>query len=78
MNKTWSIFKYEFYKTVSRRSFILTLILIPLVPALILWVLGSLSESQSQALGEVFTGGAQQAGPYGVVDQSDLIKKIPD
>ncbi len=78
MNKTWSIFKYEFYKTVSRRSFILTLILIPLVPALILWVLGSLSESQSQALGEVFTGGAQQAVPYGVVDQSGLVKEMPD
>ena len=53
MNKVWSIFKYEFYKTVSRRSFILTLILVPLVPALILWVLNSLSASQSQALGEV-------------------------
>ncbi|KUK70737.1 MAG: Molybdenum ABC transporter permease protein [Anaerolineae bacterium 49_20] len=78
MNKVWSIFKYEFYKTVSRRSFILTLILVPLVPALILWVLNSLSASQSQALGEVFTGGAQQAFPYGVVDQSGLVKEMPD
>jgi len=78
VNKVWSIFKYEFYKTVSRRSFILTLILVPLVPALILWVLNSLSASQSQALGEVFTGGAQQAFPYGVVDQSGLVKEMPD
>jgi len=78
VNKVWSIFKYEFYKTVSRRSFILTLILVPLVPALILWVLNSLSASQSQALGEVFTGGALQALPAGIVDQSGLIKEVPD
>jgi ABC-2 type transport system permease protein len=78
MNKTWSIFKYEFYKTVSRRSFILTLILVPLVPSLILWALNSLSDSQSQALGEVFTGGTQQSVPYGIVDQSGLVKEVPD
>lgn len=77
MNKTWSVLKYEFYKTVSRKSFILTLILVPLVPALVLWVLNSLSESQSQALSQVFVG-SQQTLPFGVVDQSGLIKFIPD
>lgn len=77
MNKTWSVLKYEFYKTVSRKSFILTLILVPLVPALVLWVLNSLSESQSQALSQVFVG-SQQTLPFGVVDQSGLIKFTPD
>lgn len=36
MNKTLTILKTEFINTVTRRSFILTLILVPLVPALIL------------------------------------------
>jgi ABC-2 type transport system permease protein len=78
VNKTWSIFRYEFIKTVTRRSFILTLVLVPLVPALILWVLNSLSASQSQALGEVFTGANQPALPAGIVDQSGLVKEVPD
>jgi ABC-2 type transport system permease protein len=36
MNKVWSVLKTEFINTVTRRSFILTLILVPLIPALIL------------------------------------------
>ena len=71
MDKTWSVFKHEFLKTISRRSFILTLILVPLIPALLLWVLGSLSESQSKSLQQVFTGSQSSAAlPYGAVDHS--------
>jgi ABC-2 type transport system permease protein len=36
MNKVWSVLKTEFINTITRRSFILTLILVPLLPALIL------------------------------------------
>jgi ABC-2 type transport system permease protein len=36
MNKTWTVLKTEFINTVTRRSFLLTLILVPLVPAVIL------------------------------------------
>ncbi|MBW6466764.1 MAG: ABC transporter permease [Brevefilum sp.] len=39
MNKTWTVLKTEFINTVTRRSFLLTLILVPLVPALILGAL---------------------------------------
>ncbi|HOA21778.1 MAG TPA: ABC transporter permease [Anaerolineaceae bacterium] len=79
MNKTWSVFKHEFLKTVSRRSFILTLILVPLIPALVLWILGNLSDSQSQSLQQVFTGSqAQSALPYGLVDKSGLLTEAPD
>ncbi|HOE35703.1 MAG: ABC transporter permease [Chloroflexi bacterium] len=79
MNKTWSVFKHEFLKTVSRRSFILTLILVPLVPAVILWILGNLSDSQSQSLQQVFTGGQPQSAlPYGAVDHSGLLTEAPD
>jgi len=79
VNKTWSVFKHEFLTTISRRSFILTLILVPLIPALLLWILGNLSESQSQSLTQVFTGGqAASALPYGAVDHSGLLTEAPD
>ena len=79
MNKTWSVFKHEFLTTISRRSFILTLILVPLIPALVLWILGNLSESQSQNLTQVFTGGqTTSALPYGAVDHSGLLTEAPD
>jgi len=77
VNKTWSIFRYEFIKTVTRRSFILTLVLVPLVPALILWVLNSLSASQSQALGNVFTGGSQSALPAVLLIRAASSKRCP-
>lgn len=79
MDKTWSVFRHEFLKTISRRSFILTLILIPLIPALLLWALGSLSESQSKSLQQVFTGPqSSSALPYGAVDHSGLLTEAPD
>ena len=36
MNKTFTVLKTEFINTVTRRSFLLTLILVPLLPTLIL------------------------------------------
>lgn len=79
MNKTWSVFRHEFLTTISRRSFLLTLILVPLMPALVLWILGSLTESQSQSLTQVFTGSqTNSALPYGAVDHSGLVMEAPD
>ncbi|MEL7645810.1 MAG: ABC transporter permease [Anaerolineaceae bacterium] len=79
MNKTWSVFKHEFLTTISRRSFILTLVLVPLIPALVLWILGNLSDSQSQSLTQVFTGDqSAMALPFGVVDHSGLLTEAPD
>ena len=70
MNKTWAVFRYEFLKTVTRRSFLLTLILIPLVPTLILGVLKIIGGSQNKSLQQVFTENALNPKPMGVVDQS--------
>lgn len=78
MNKTWAVFRYEFLKTVTRRSFLLTLILIPLVPTLILGVLKIIGGSQNKSLQQVFTENALNPKPMGVVDQSGLIQEIPD
>ncbi|MGV8049169.1 MAG: ABC transporter permease [Anaerolineaceae bacterium] len=78
MNKTWSVFKYELVNTVTRRSFILTLILVPLVPAVIFGVLGLLNESQTQSLEQALVQETANPLPIGVVDQSGLIRDFPD
>ncbi|MFZ3070978.1 MAG: ABC transporter permease [Anaerolineaceae bacterium] len=78
MNKTWAVFKYEFLTTISRRSFILTLILVPLIPGLIIGLLSLLNESQTQELEQAFTQEATIPLPLGVIDQSGLISAFPD
>lgn len=78
MNKTWAVFRYELLKTVTRRSFLLTLILIPLVPTLLLGILNKISGSQNKSIQEVFMQNAMNPKPMGLVDQSGSIKEIPD
>ena len=78
MNKTWSVFRYEFIKTVTRRSFILTLVLIPLVPTLLLGILNLIGASQNKSVQEIFMENAMNPKPMGIVDQSGLITEIPD
>jgi ABC-2 type transport system permease protein len=78
MSKTWAVFSYEFIKTVTRRSFLLTLILIPLVPTLLLGILNLVGASQNKSIQQVFTQNAMNPKPMGLVDQSGLIKEIPD
>ena len=78
MNKTWAVFRYEFIKTVTRRSFLLTLILIPLVPALLLGILNLIGASQIKSIQQVFMQNALNSKPMGIVDQSGLIKEVPD
>jgi ABC-type Na+ efflux pump permease subunit len=53
MNKTWAVFRYEFLKTVTRRSFILTLILIPLIPTLLLGALKIIGGPQKMSIQQV-------------------------
>ena len=45
------VFKFEFLNLVTKRSFLLTVILVPLIPALLLFVLGMLNDDQTQNLG---------------------------
>lgn len=78
MNKTWAVFRYEFLKTVTRRSFILTLILIPLVPTLLLGVLNLVGGPQNKSIQQMLIQNAMNPKPMGLVDQSGLIKEIPD
>jgi len=78
MNRTWTVFKYELINTISRRSFILTLILVPLVPALILGVINILGDHQTQAIQELFIPDTKISNNEGYVDQADLIQSLPE
>jgi ABC-2 type transport system permease protein len=78
MNKTWAVFRYEFLKTVTRRSFLMTLILIPLVPTLLLGVLNFIGGTQNKSIQQILIQNAMNPKPMGIVDQSGVIQKIPD
>ncbi len=78
MNKTWSVLKHELINTIGRRSFILLLILVPLIPALVLGVLGLLNDNQTQSFQEIFVQEAANPLPIGVVDESGVIREYPE
>ena len=78
MSKTWTILKYELLNTLSRRSFLLMLILVPLIPGLIVGVLGVMNPGQRESVQEVFTPGLNSALPFGYVDQGSLIQALPE
>lgn len=78
MNKIWIIFKTEFINTISRRSFILTLVLVPLVPALILGGMSLFGSDEGDAASSEATQAPVQALPAdGYVDLAGIISEIP-
>lgn len=78
MTKLGKIVKFEFLNLVTRRSFLLTVILVPLIPTLLFFVLGLLNDDQTQSIGQLFTNEVANPLPIGVVDQSGVIKDFPD
>jgi ABC-2 type transport system permease protein len=73
------VLQTEFINTVTRRSFLLTLILVPLIPALILGVIGLLGDDDTGiALGELLQPPQEVQIIEGFVDQSNIITTIPD
>lgn len=78
MKKTWIVLKTEFINTVTRRSFLLTLILVPLVPALIL---GGISlfggDEGDSSSGTLFQPSQGETLPDGYVDLSGVINQLP-
>jgi ABC-2 type transport system permease protein len=86
MNKTLQILKNEFIITVTRRSFILTLILIPLVSLVITLFVSSANSGSSNILNQIISSNIlnqivsspQQTAIEGFVDESGLIKLLPD
>lgn len=79
-NKTWLVFKNEFLSAFFRKSYLLTLILIPLTSFIVLLVISGLQKSSgvdaSQMINELFIPENEET-MKGYIDQSGLIKTIP-
>jgi len=78
MGNLSKVFKFEFFNLVRRRSFLLTVILVPLIPALLFSLLGLLNDDQTQSIAQIFTSEVANPLPIGVVDNSGIITDYPD
>ena len=78
MGNLGKVFKFEFFNLVRRRSFLLTVILVPLIPALLFSLLGLLNDDQTQSIAQIFTSEVANPLPIGVVDNSGIITDYPD
>jgi ABC-2 type transport system permease protein len=72
------VFKFEFLTVLRRRSFILSLILVPLIPSFLLGALNLINQEESQSLQEIFIQEVANPLPIGVVDLGNVIKEYPD
>ena len=78
MKKIGIILKNEFLTVVSRPSFLIPLFLIPLVGFIIFTIAGAVSQTSiSNEVASIFIG-SQINVPEGFVDESGMIKVIPD
>lgn len=81
MNKTLTVLKTEFINTVTRKSFILTLILVPLLPSLIIGGIslfgGNDTEGES-GISEIFQPESPGQITEGYIDQAGIISQLPD
>lgn len=74
----WNVLKYELLTLVKRRSFILSLVLVPLIPMLIIGGLKLLQGKDVPSIQEVFVKEMTNPLPFGIVDQSGLIQQYPE
>ena len=74
----WKVLKYEFISLVTRRSFILSLILVPLIPMLIIGGLKLLQGDEVPSIQEIIVKEIENPLPFGIVDESGLIKQYPE
>lgn len=77
MSKTWLVLKNEFITTISRRSFIITLLLLPVISGVLILVLNRYGDKASEIVSTVF-GPAVEQRVDGYVDLSGLIQEIPE
>jgi ABC-2 type transport system permease protein len=81
MKKIWLVFKNEFITVVSRKSFLLTLFLIPLVSFIVLVVISGIQKSSGTDTGaaiEELLMPSAEVTLEGYVDASGLVKAIPE
>jgi len=77
MSKTWLVLKNEFLTTVTRRSFIVTLLILPVISGILMLVLNRYGDKASEIVTQVF-GSPETQLVEGYVDQSGLISGLPD
>ncbi len=79
MKKTWIILKNELYNVIMRRSFILTLILIPLSGFIMTYVVSALQPEDAGGTNPLvdFISSPSTVGVEGYVDASGIIKALP-
>ena len=78
MRNIFNIFKFEFLTVVQRRSFLLSLILVPLIPSLLLGGMKLLNKGESPSIQEMIMQEVGSPLPIGVVDLDNVIKDYPD
>ena len=83
MEKTWIVFKTEIINTITRRSFLLTLILVPLIPAIILGVVsliggdGGDQGDGTGGLGGILQPPQEASVQDGYVDLAGVVEEVP-
>lgn len=82
MEKTWIVFKTEIINTLTRRSFLLTLILVPLIPAIILGVVSLIGGDENQGdgqgdFGSIFQPSQEASAQDGYVDLAGVVVEVP-
>lgn len=79
MRKTLIIFKNELLTTIKRKSFILTLFMLPLIGLIVTLVVGNRDQSSSiTSLVSKLTASQEIVLPSGLVDETNKIVDIPD
>lgn len=78
MRDILNVFKFEFLTVLKRRSFILSLILVPLIPSLLLGALNLINQDKSPSVQEVIIQEVANPLPIGVVDLAKVIKEYPE
>jgi ABC-2 type transport system permease protein len=76
MSKISLVLKNEFISTVTRRSFIITLLLIPIASFIMMLVVSILGTNTGNVVSQIFTP-SQQLVHEGYVDESGIIQKLP-
>lgn len=78
MRNIFRVFQFEFMNVLRRRSFILSLVLVPLIPALLLGAMNLINQDENQTIQNILAQEVSNPLPIGVVDLSGLIKEYPD
>ena len=79
MQKIWVVFKHEFISVIARRSYIISLILLPLISSAIFLVAAKMNQqsgTQQNPIAEIVTP-KQSTLPEGLVDHASIIATIP-